>query len=42
MYVEEYRRRVDERILDLVAGHPTIQAIERGQPVSDSQLLDLV
>jgi type I restriction enzyme R subunit len=41
VYVEEYRRRVDERILDLVAGHPTIEAIERGQPVSDQQLLEL-
>jgi type I restriction enzyme R subunit len=41
VYVEEYRRRVDERILELVAGHPTIQAIERGQPISDQQLIDL-
>lgn len=41
MYVEEYRARVDERILELVAGHPTIQAIEQGQPVTDEQLLAL-
>jgi type I restriction enzyme R subunit len=41
VYVEEYRRRIDERILDLVAGHPTIEAIERGQPVGDQQLLEL-
>lgn len=41
MYVEEYRARVDERILDLVAGHPTIQAIEQGRPVTDEQLLAL-
>ena len=41
VYVEEYRRRVDERILELVAGHPTIQAIERGQPVNDAQLIEL-
>lgn len=41
MYVEEYRARVDERILELVAGHPTIAAIEQGQPVSDAQLLAL-
>jgi type I restriction enzyme R subunit len=41
VYVEEYRRRVDERILELVAGHPTIQAIERGQPVGDAQLIEL-
>jgi type I restriction enzyme R subunit len=41
VYVEEYRRRVDERILELVAGHPTIEAIERGGPVSDQQLIEL-
>jgi type I restriction enzyme R subunit len=41
MYIEEYRQRVDERILELVAGHPTIAAIEQGQPVSDAQLLAL-
>jgi type I restriction enzyme R subunit len=41
VYVEEYRRRVDERILDLVAGHPTIEAIEHGEAVSDEQLIDL-
>jgi type I restriction enzyme R subunit len=41
VYVEEYRRRVDERILELAAGHPTIQAIERGGPISDRQLIDL-
>lgn len=41
VFVEEYRRRVDDRILDLVVNHPTIQAIEAGQAVSDQQLLAL-
>ena len=41
MYVEEYRRLVEKRILDLVAGHPTVQAIQRGETVSDEQLLEL-
>ncbi len=41
VYVTEYRRRVEQRILDLVAQHPTIQAIQRGEPVDDWQLLAL-
>lgn len=41
VYVAEYRRRVEQRILDLVASHPTVQAIQRGEMVDDWQLLDL-
>jgi type I restriction enzyme R subunit len=41
VYVEEYRQRVEQRILDLVAGHPTIEAIDQGHPVSDQQLVEL-
>jgi len=41
IYVEKYRELVDERILSLVAVHPTVQAIERGEAVSDEQLLAL-
>jgi type I restriction enzyme R subunit len=41
VYVAEYRRRVEQRILDLVASHPTIQAIQRGETVDDMQLLAL-
>ena len=41
MYVAEYRRQVEQRILDLVADNPAIQAIQRGQPVDDWQLLEL-
>jgi len=41
IFYEEYRRLVNQRVLDLVAGHPTIEAIERGEPVSDRQLIEL-
>jgi len=41
VYVEEYRQRVEQRILDLVATHPTIDALDRGEPVSDLQLIEL-
>jgi type I restriction enzyme R subunit len=41
MYVEEYRRLVEKRILDLVVNHPTVQAIQRGESVTDEQLLEL-
>jgi type I restriction enzyme R subunit len=41
VYVQEYRRRVEERVLQLVAAHPTIAALERGRAVSDAELLDL-
>jgi type I restriction enzyme R subunit len=41
LYVEEYRRRVEQRILDLVDTHPTLQAIGRGEPVSDLALIEL-
>lgn len=41
VYVEEYRRRVEARILELAASHPTVQAIARGEAVGDRQLLEL-
>jgi type I restriction enzyme R subunit len=41
VYEEEYRAQVDRHILDVVAAHPAIRAIEAGQPVSDEALLDL-
>ncbi|MBC8332821.1 MAG: DEAD/DEAH box helicase family protein [Anaerolineae bacterium] len=41
IYYEEYRQQVNQRVLDLVAEHPTITAIERGDAVSDMQLLEL-
>lgn len=41
VYAQEYRRRVEDWILDLAQEHPTIQAIARGEAVSDGHLLDL-
>ena len=41
VYVKEYRQRVDQVILDFVESHPVLQAIGRGEPVDDLQLLDL-
>jgi type I restriction enzyme R subunit len=41
VYVDEYRRRVDERILQLIDDHPTITAIAQKEPVSDAQLIEL-
>jgi type I restriction enzyme R subunit len=41
VYVKEYRQRVEQRILDIVASHPVITAIEHGEVVNDTQLLDL-
>ena len=41
MYVAEYRRLVEQRILELVVNHPTIQAIQQGQKIDDWQLLEL-
>lgn len=37
----EYRRLVEQRILALVANHPTILAIRRGERIDDWQLLEL-
>lgn len=41
VYVVEYRQRVEQRVLDLLADNPIIKAIELGESVSDSELLDL-
>lgn len=41
VYVEEYRQRVERRILDLVATHPTIDTIDHGESVTDRQLIEL-
>ncbi len=41
MYVAEYREKVEKRILELVANHPTIKAIQQGQKIDDWQLLEL-
>ncbi len=41
VYVTEYRARVEKRVLELIGSHPTVQAIGRGEIVSDEQLLAL-
>jgi type I restriction enzyme, R subunit len=41
VYYEQYRQQVNQHVLDLVSEHPTIAAIERGEAVSDMQLLEL-
>jgi type I restriction enzyme R subunit len=41
MYVAEYRRLVEQRILQLVAEHPTIKAIQQGKKIDDWGLLEL-
>lgn len=41
VYVEEYKRRVESRILQIVESHPALEAIRRGQEVSDDLLVDL-
>jgi type I restriction enzyme R subunit len=41
VYEKEYCERVQQRVFDLVAGHPTVVALQHGEPVSDLQLLDL-
>jgi len=41
MYVAEYRRLVEQRILALVGNHPTIKAIQNGEKIDDWQLLEL-
>ncbi|MGB8644422.1 MAG: DEAD/DEAH box helicase family protein [Anaerolineae bacterium] len=41
VYVKEYRERVERRIRELAEHHPTIQAIQRDEPVTDQQLVEL-
>lgn len=41
IYVEEYKKRVESRILAIVEKHPTLEAIRQGQEVTDEQLVDL-
>ncbi|MDE3092152.1 MAG: type I restriction endonuclease, partial [Chloroflexota bacterium] len=41
VYVKEYRERVEKRINELVANHPAIQSIQRGETPDDWLLIDL-
>jgi type I restriction enzyme R subunit len=39
--IEEYKRRVDARVLGIVETHPALAALREGKPVTDDQLIDL-
>lgn len=41
IYVEEYRRRVEEKILEIIDSDPVMIAISSGQPVNDLELVSL-
>jgi len=41
VFVEEYRKRIEARILQVVEAHPAIEAIRQGRDVTDEQLIDL-
>lgn len=39
--IEEYKRRVDARVLEIVEKHPVLAALREGREVADYQLVDL-
>jgi type I restriction enzyme R subunit len=39
--IEEYKRRVDARVLEIVEKHPVLAALREGREVTDDQLIDL-
>jgi type I restriction enzyme, R subunit len=39
--IEEYKRRVDARVLEIVGKHPALAALREGREVTDEQLVDL-
>ena len=41
MLIEEYKRRVDARVLEIVEKHPALAALREGREVTDDQLVDL-
>jgi len=41
IYVQEYRDRVERKVTEIVDEHPTVDAIRRGETVSDEQLIEL-
>lgn len=41
IFVEQYRERVEQKVNSLVENHPTVEAIRRGEAVSDEQLISL-
>lgn len=41
VHVEEYRKRIDQRILRIADEHPALRAVREGQPPTSDQLIDL-
>ncbi len=41
VHVEEYRKRIDQRILRIADEHPALLAVRDGRPPSSDQLIDL-
>jgi type I restriction enzyme R subunit len=41
VYVEEYKKRVEGKITEIVENHPTVAAIRQGEAVTDWQLVEL-
>ena len=39
--IEEYKKRVDARVLEIVEKHPALAALREGREVTDAQLVDL-
>ncbi|MFZ0680267.1 DEAD/DEAH box helicase family protein [Candidatus Binatus sp.] len=39
--IEEYKRRVDARVFEIVEKHPALSALREGREVTDDQLIDL-
>jgi hypothetical protein len=39
--VEEYRKRIDQRILNVAQEHPALQAVREGRTPTSDQLIDL-
>ena len=41
VYIAEYKKRVDQRIVELIDTHPAIAALAGGEPLDDTQLIAL-
>jgi type I restriction enzyme R subunit len=41
MLIEEYKRRVDQRVLEVVERHPALVALRQGREMTDDELIDL-
>lgn len=39
--IDEYKQRVDRRVLEIVESHPALTALREGREVTDEQLVDL-